>query len=214
MVKELIEYCQTTYGTKLYGKPHEINIFVLEGCSPGFVPNNDAADGWNDWLMCISYKDGQPFICHSSVCTSEPGLSATHSKRAIKTGGVFRIAIGFHERCWKIGFHKGNRNHPALVQAAPIRGYRDTNKDGKRTGDPYVQDVKGLNFHSTRPNLLPVRVGDFSFGCIVNREWLDHKLFMRQIEKEAEIRGGKALFSATVVDFSKFYKWTKSQSQK
>lgn len=204
--EDVIQFCQEMYGTEIDQRPGAANLFAFEGCNVDLTQNADAPDQWNDTISIIQFTDGKPTFTHLAQGTSEPGLSSTMSKQATRRGGVARIAIGFHKQKWRIGFHKSDKTHPALVQAAPITVHRDQNKDGKRTGDPVTMDVMGLNWHSTRPGLTPVRVGNFSAGCIVGRDWNTHIDFMVKVRAE-QMLFGTELYSGTVVDWGRFMKW-------
>ena len=205
--ENIISFCKSRYGTEINETPGAANLFYLEGCTAGALTQNpDLLDQWNDTSLIISYNQaGLPVIVFNAEATSEPGLSATTSKQAAKLGGVFRIAIGWHKEKWVQGFHKSNRLHPALVQCAPINGHRDKNMDGKRTGDLYTDNVKGLNQHGTRDGLKSVRVGEWSYACLVRRMWGDHMAFIRLCSLDPGFIKDKAFkYSATVVDWSEF----------
>jgi len=212
--QQILQFCAETYGTIIASEqPGEVNIVYLEGANIDLTPNNDAPDLWNDVRMVISPTQfGEQNISLLAQATSEPGLSATHSKQAAALKGVFRIGIGYHHEKWAMGFHKQNRNHPALVQVAPIIGTRDANKDGKRTGDLVTDNVKGLNQHGTRPNLTSMRVGEWSYGCLAGREWEEHLRFIMFCRRDPRYVVNKNfLFSTTVADYSKFWEWFKKQ---
>lgn len=204
--EDVVQFAVEMYGTEIDQRPGAVNLFAFEGCSKDLTQNPDLIDQWNDTIAIIQYIDGKPTFSHLAEGTTEPGLSSTMSKQAARLGGVARIAIGFHKEKWRIGFHKSDKSHPALVQAAPITVHRDRNKDGKRTGDPVTTDVAGLNWHGTRPGLRPIRVGGFSAGCVVQRFWGDLLIFMGKVA-EHQMLYGTQLFSATVVDWSRFMKW-------
>jgi hypothetical protein len=206
---DILNFCKSKYGTEVNDTPGAVNLLYLEGCTASdLTANPDLADLWNDTSIIISYnQSGQPVIVFRAEATSEPGLSATLSSKAEKMGGVFRIDIGWHKEKWIQGFHKQNRLHPALVQCAPINGYRDKNMDGKRTGDLYTDNVKGLNQHGTRAGLKSVMVGEWSYACLVRRMWGDHMAFMRLCSLDPRYIADKAFkYSATVVDWSEFVK--------
>lgn len=209
---DILEYSIEMYGTKVDTRPWCVNLFALEGGNVDLTPNDDRPDAWNDSSVIITHdNNGVPQFAHIGEATCEPGLSATFSKQAERLGGVARIAIGFHEEKWIRGFHKQNRNHPALVQCAPITCHRDRNKDGKRTGDPVTVDVQGLNWHGTRANLKPVRVGEWSYACNVRRNWSgagSHMEFMALCDADPRYMLNKQFrYSGTVVDYSRFWKW-------
>lgn len=205
--QNIIDFCRKEYGTEVDTTPGAVNLFYLEGCDAASLrPNSDLPDGWNDTSLVIIYNEaGLPQVRLQVEATSEPGISATLSPKSKAKGGVFRIALGFHKECWQQGFHKKNRLHPALVQCAPIWGYRDANQDGKRTGDRFTNDVLGLNQHGTRDGLKPLRVGEWSYACLVRRYWFDHTAFMRLCSLDPRYTADKAFkYSTTVVDYSKF----------
>lgn len=207
--QNILSFSMREYGTEVDTTPGAVNLFYLEGCTAAdLTPNPDLPDLWNDTSLIISYNQaGTPEIVFKADATSEPGLSATLSKRAKETGGVFRIAIGFHKECWQMGNHKGNPLHPALVQCAPIWGYRDKNQDGKRTGDKLLNNVQGLNQHGTRPGLTSTRVGEWSYACLVRRFWGDHIAFMRLNTLDTHFVTNQSFrYSGTVMDYSKFSK--------
>ena len=210
--KDILDFCKSEYGTEVSEAKNTVNIIYLEGCNAAdLTPNADRPDEWNDTSMIIMHhSDGTPFIAHQAEATSEPGISATMSKQAAKLGGVFRIAIGYHKEKWVMGYHKRNNAHPALVQSGKIFGHRDKNRDGKRTGDLVTDNVLGLNQHGTRPNLQSVRVGDWSYACLVRRMWDKHMEFVRLCAadpRRSYIDPSEFKFSTTVVDYSAFWKW-------
>lgn len=158
-------------------RPGAVNIAYIEGANADGTANKDAPDGWNDRRIVFMYdEDGQPYIALNTPCTTEPGVSATNSKKAAKLGGVARVMFG-QFRVWKIGYHKGDPAHPALVQALPLNVHRDKNRDGKRTGDP-VSAASGINQHGTRNGIKSTKVGNWSAGCLVGQWWSIHLNFM------------------------------------
>ncbi len=214
--ESIIKYCVETYGTKIATGDGEVNLFALEGCSVDLTPNDDRPDAWNDTSLIIVHKNGVPAFAHIGEGTSEPGLSATFSKQAERLGGVARISIGFHSEKWQRGFHKKNSHHPALVQCDDITVHRDRNRDGKRTGDKITTDVRGLNWHGTRANLKPIKVGEWSYACIVRRVWSgmgSHMEFMALCDADPRYQANKQFkYSATVVDYSMFWRWYNAQT--
>lgn len=205
--QNIISFCVKEYGTVIDTAPGAVNLFYLEGCDAADLrPNSDLPDLWNDTSLIITHDNtGTPRIVFQAEATSEPGLSATISPKSSAKGGVFRIEIGWHREKWSHGLHKGNRQHPALVQCAPIFGRRDGNKDGKRTGDLTTDNVQGLNQHGTRDGLTPLRVGEWSYACLVRRYWKDHVAFMRLCSLDPRYLADKSFrYSTTVVDYSKF----------
>lgn len=81
-----------------------------------------------------------------------------------------------------MGFHK-IKTHPALVQSGTILVYRDANRDQKRTGDP-IYPAYGINHHSTRLAFAGEKVGDWSYGCCVGRNWSKHLQFIELMKTD------------------------------
>lgn len=196
-------------GYTIFDKPGELNIVYVEGATETGEDNADEWDRFNDRRIVFRFEtldapyrfDLMPVILHNSECTTEPGKSPTFSLAALKRGGIFRIAFGQYLECWKMGFHKSNPSHPALVQikGAKIFGYRDRNRDGKRTGDP-ISIGSGINQHGTKPGFVGQIVGFFSEGCLVARYWSDHLEFMRIVSMDSRYKSDPNFkFTATVI---------------
>jgi hypothetical protein len=90
--------------------------------------------------------------------------------------GAFRIAFGQY-RAWTFGSH-GRTQYPALVQCSQVEGYRDRNKDGKRTGDKVVTGVFGINQHHGH-NVKFINAE--SAGCLVGQSIEGHQDFMKKL---------------------------------
>ena len=179
-----------------------LNIVYIEGMNPDFTLNADETDGWNDLSLIIDHTAaGVPEIIFSAVCTTEPGKAAIFDSEARRLGGVARIAFG-QQRAWRVGFHKQARlfdQHPALVQCAPVTVHRDSNRDGKRTGDR-MGVATGLNQHSTFPGYTGGNIGKWSAGCLVRRWWDSHLKFMFLVKSDARYRADtRHIFSTTVI---------------
>lgn len=187
----------------------EINIVYLEGINPDFTENNDAPDGWNDLSLLIDHlPDGTPLLLHSAVCTTEPGKAATFSSEARRLGGVARIKFG-QQTAWRMGYHKPaklNKQHPALVQCAPVLVHRDSNCDGKRTGD-LVTYGYGVNQHSTFAGYTGYKIGNWSAGCLVRRWWADHLAWIAMLQRDVRyLQNKKYIFTSTVIAGDDFLK--------
>lgn len=180
--------------------PGEVNIVYLEGANADGKPNADAPDGWNDRRIVIVFQGGAPVIVHNAQATTEPGVLATNSEGARLRGGVARVQFG-QFNIWQVGYHNERRNgrlHPALVQRRPLKVHRDANRDGKRTGDA-LDFASGINQHSTRPNVLPARVDNWSEGCLVGRSWIEHEQFMALVKADPRFKADAGYFFHTAI---------------
>lgn len=159
------------------------NIVYLEGAWIDGTENDDSAGRWNDMSYLIGYRFGIPYVSFAHIATTEPGQEPTNAPKVKK--GVARIAFG-QQFCVSPGFHKNNPNHPALVQRAPTKVFRDFNKDGIRTGD-VLTTATGINDHGTRVGYEGKRVGFFSEGCCVRWLWKAHLEFMKIVLSDPRV---------------------------
>lgn len=205
LAQGLYDYC-TMRQYPLSRTPGHINIIYLEGSNADGTPNADQIDRWNDRRIILKFTaTGEPYIDLNHAATTEPGLAATISKKARALGGVARIQFG-QQTAWKVGFHKSNINHPALVQCAPISVFRDLNQDGKRPGD-LISPATGINQHGTRSGWSGLMVGLFSEGCLVGWLWTQHLAFMRSVVKDPRYVADKDfVFATTVIPGDDFYR--------
>ncbi|MGI2907946.1 hypothetical protein [Tolypothrix sp. VBCCA 56010] len=72
-----------------------------------------------------------------------------------------------------------------MVQTGEIKGYRDYNRDYKRTGDRLVSGSDfAVNQHSGF-DFPTNNIGGASAGCLLRRKWDDHYEFMKLVKKDA-----------------------------
>lgn len=182
-------------GYSIFRERGHINIVYLEGVNIDGTLNRDTLDAWNDIRLAFSFVDNKPVLLHKAMATTEPGRSATFSQKSKDLGGVARIKFGQHT-AWKRGTHKGQ---PALVQCAPIIVFRDKNLDGLRTGDP-ISFATGINQHSTRLGWNGSRIGNWSEGCLVGRDYVQHLRFIDICGSDPRFKADKNfVFSSTII---------------
>lgn len=189
-------------GYQVFTGPGELNIVYVEGVTVFGQNHPDDWNRFNDACFIVHYLDGVPQILFRATCTTEPGYKPTLTLAALKRGGIFRIMFGQYLECWQVGYHKGNKNHEALVQVegSKIYGHRDKNRDGKRTGDK-ISVGTGINQHGTRPGFLGKLVDFFSEGCLVRRMWVDQIEFMSWVKSDVRYKayGDLFRFSTTII---------------
>lgn len=169
----------------------EINIAYVEGINPDGSLNDDKLDFWNDLRCCIEFKDGKPTMVGSWIATTEPGKYYTQNP--LNPNGAFRIAFGQY-KAWQVGVH---RDHEALVQRGNIKGYRDKNKDGERTGDPTDSGSGfGVNQHWGGDSS---QIGRWSAGCLVGQTRQGHREFMKIVKGDSRYKSGY-MFETAVLD--------------
>jgi hypothetical protein len=195
--------------------PLHVNIVYVEGVNADLSRNTDQIDFWNDRRLVLQCdKWGTPQMLLSAACTTEPGLAATQSAAAKKRGGVARVQFG-QFTAWRVGFHQQTRlgtQHPALVQVMPLQVFRDANQDGIRPGDK-LSPAWGINQHGTRLGLNPARVGMWSEGCLVGRDWQEHMKFMELVKSDERYKKNRNhIFTTTIISGSELNKYLSSQA--
>lgn len=98
-----------------------VNIWVIR--------NSQRRAGKFDDLQIVFWKDcltGEWVYDMYNVTCDPSDLALEQMKNP---NGTAVLSYGFHKSKWKLGFHKGRLDHPALVQVKPLLVYRDNNKD-------------------------------------------------------------------------------------
>lgn len=178
----------------------EVNIVYVEGVDKSGAVNEDVLDYWNDRRLLIVWEMSKPRLLMNTLATTEPGYRATVSVQARWRGGAARIAFGQYT-AWRMGYHKQNLSHPALVQCMAIPVCRDKNCDGKRTGDLVDSGIFGINQHGTSRSFSASLVGKWSEGCLVGKKWEEHLAFIRALERDWRYISDKHfVFTTTVIN--------------
>lgn len=95
--------------------------------------------------------------------TTDPGLSSM--LRPVNSKGCAILVPGQYRAAWMIGYHQGK--YEALVQAKPVKVYRDHNKDTVYDLNPKTieEGTFGINIHKAGTN--STLVNGWSAGCQV-----------------------------------------------
>lgn len=142
----------------------------------------------------------------SATATTEPGVKMVENP--VVPTGAFRIQLDtLFKECWEIGWHTTKYSkQEALVQCDDISGFRDLNKDFKRTEDKLYTGQFSVNQHTTANNAegdAPITVGGWSAGCLVGRYPSTHyNTFLPHCKGS-----GQKKFDTVVLDGTKFWNW-------
>lgn len=182
----------------IYHGRRRLNLVGIEGMYPNGNLNPDRLDEWNDCFLALEIIDNQPQITGGPwLGTTEPGFY--YRKHRLNPDGAFQIALEQHRFAWCFGLHK---NYEALVQCAPVTGYRDTNGNGIRdSGDKKVTGSFDINFHH---GWDAAKVGRNSAGCQVIRGKNDFAEALRLLKSDVRYQANPSYrFTITVIDGSK-----------
>ena len=203
--KQVVKKIKAFYDSKKwhYDRDGNPNIFYLEGIDTLLDPVENDLDGWNDARVLWYWNEvTDTYALYAWRATTEPGLLATNSKQAAALEGVARIPFG-QFRVWQMGTHK-NSDHPALVQRKALSVYADNNKDGKREGDK-MRAASGINQHGTSIAYNGNKVGNYSAGCLVAWNWVEHLIFMELVSHHTELlHNPKYYFYTAIADGKEF----------
>ncbi|MGI8500426.1 MAG: hypothetical protein ACR2LR_04720 [Hassallia sp.] len=190
---------QIKLGQKVFSGNDKLNIVYVEGVNLDGTINGDEMNQWNDLRLVYKVVDDKPLLLDKWVATTEPGLKYTINP--LNPGGAFRIAFGQYQ-AWSIGWHK---DHEALVQVGEIKGHRDRNKDGFRTGDAVVTGSDfGVNQHWGYD--MP-EIDGASAGCLVGKSKFGHRQFMQIVKSDVRYQNDKNyVFWTAVLDGTKLEK--------
>jgi hypothetical protein len=158
--------------------PDCVNLVYVEGMDEDGTPNVDAPNVFNDLRVVLRVnRAGTPVVEEIWEATTEPGRYYTLIQ-PLDPRGAARIAFGQY-KAWSVGTHMAGRpsGHEALVQTAPIRVFRDLNRDFERTGDQVFAGLFGVNQHWGF-DLPKSDIGRASAGCLVGRTKAGHRAFM------------------------------------
>lgn len=178
---------------------NRFNIVYVEGLASDGKKTDNPPNQWNDLRMLISIPDVTPVLTNQWLATTEPGRYYTQNPIDEKKEGAFRIAFGQY-KAWHVNIHgtKPATRHEALTQVRAVDGYRDKNKDFKRTNDKRVRGLFGINQHWGYD--MPL-VENASAGCLVGKTVAGHKEFMRLLKTDRRyLANNRYIFYTTVID--------------
>jgi hypothetical protein len=140
-------------------EPSCLNVLCLQGVDltpdNGLQANDNAADFYNDAIVCAWYSSAGARNVRALLGTVDPGAAYLGLP-----GGEAHLTFGQH--LYVRGNHKG---HPALRAKDEVnRVWRDPDKSGTPTvGDHVTTGRFGVNVHAGGSTKT---IGDWSAGCI------------------------------------------------
>jgi len=189
-------------------QPYTIT-YIEDADADTWEAKTDKPDAWND--VRVLWIPAEDKIVMSATATSEPGIKMVENP--MNSAGAFRIQLDkLFKECWEIDRHITKySNQEALVQCDDISGFRDFNKDFKRTGDKLYTGLFCVDQHTTADNAegdAPITVGGWSAGCLVGCYPSTHyNIFMPHCKGS-----GQKKFDTVVLDGTKFWNWLKEKS--
>lgn len=199
-IDRIVAYMQEK-GYYINRNPNEGNIVYISGMYDLFAfRQENKVDEWDDLRIIVKFgEDGVPCLDFWQAASTEPGAISRKSAAAKKLGGVATVMPGQY-KAWKMGFHKHDIGHPALVQCANVTIWRDSNENARFDNDMIFSGVYGINQHSTRPGFSGPRVGEWSAGCLVGKNFEMHLEFLERLKEwESYKENPECVFYSTII---------------
>jgi len=181
MARQIVLYMEQK-GYFIDRNPNNGNIVYLSEMRDAFGVPKDGIDEWDDIRLILKFDGDIPYIDFFQSASTEPGSISRKSAAAKKLGGVATVVPGQY-KAWKFGYHKHNHDHPALVQCANITIWRDRNENARFDNEMMFEGVYGINQHSTKPGFSGPRVGAWSAGCLVGKNFEQHLEFLDRLKQ-------------------------------
>lgn len=144
-------------GYKLHDEKDRVNVFGIR--TADLTPNI-----FNDFVCLVWNDTTRGWLVEAFEATTDPGAYwLTHP---MNVDGTAILVPGQYPDSHKIGLHKGL---PALVQIAPVKVFRDANKDAVFDLGPETIEsgLFGINIHRANATQRSTVVEKWSAGCQV-----------------------------------------------
>lgn len=159
--------------------------------------NNNVITNKYDDILVVMYRTRNGLKTVYYNITTEPGDYYMRKKLGNPKGTAILVP-GQYRGCWKLGKHKGE--YEALVQAKPVKVYRDGNKDN--IYDMFPQTINeglfGINIHRSNEGFTRQTVDMYSAGCQVFADPKDFDKFIDLCKKQEVLYGNS--FTYTLLD--------------
>ena len=143
-------------------------------------------------LATSGYNSSTKFIFQ---ITTDPGIKSL--KVPMNAKGTAILVPGQYRGSHKLGLHQGK--YEALVQCAPVKVYRDANRDSILDVDKRTIDTGmfGINIH--KAGIASVIVVGWSAGCQVLAKTDEYEIFMDLCRKQ-KLAGYGDKFTYTLLE--------------
>lgn len=153
---------------------------------------NKVTNKFDDFLV-VDYNTS---IGHKRVIysiTTEPGKY--YMEHLENPNGTAILVPGQYNGCWQIGLHKNK--YKALCQKAPVKVYRDNNKDDVYDINPETiqNGIFGINIHRSNELITSKNVDKYSAGCQVFASPIEFNSFMRLCEEQRKRYGNSFTYT-------------------
>lgn len=168
-------------------KSHPLNLNIV-GWRHTFFKHNK----FNDWLS-VYWQDSLKWSERHWRVTTLPGVPWLFNP--INKDGTAVLVPGQYINAYALGEFKGYR---ALKQVAPVRVFRDNNRDGNIDLNPEKMQSGLFGIHIHKAGIWSQVVGQSSAGCQVFQRSADFNEFIDLCSEALEFWGNR--FSYTLME--------------
>lgn len=177
-------------GYKIFDDPYDLNLF-------GVRSSNPRAGKFDDTIGAF-YSNGSGGVnFHAWPGTTDPGVYWLENLGNVQ--GTFILMPGQWRGMFTLGKHRGK--YTALVQAKPVQGWRDSNRDKILDMDPdgkTYEGIFGINLHRASAAQIKEDVGMYSAGCQVVQDAKHFNVLMALCELQASMIAN--VFTYTLIE--------------
>lgn len=163
----------------------------------GVRRDNQGTNTFDDFLL-VMYRDAEVMVTRRYQITTDPGKYWLENPMNPK--GTAVLIPDQYRGTWQLGKHQNN--YEALVQAKPVKVWRDNSKDEIIDYNNITTLVDegyfGINIHRSNPYDQSYVINKWSAGCQVFKKIEDFKAFMELCQQSAKLYGPK--FTYTLID--------------
>ena len=169
------------YSIFIHGE-YNLNLF-------GIRSQSNMANRFDD-LLGAAYIAGDQWHVEYWPATTDPGTYWLNNPGRVS--GTAILVEGQYRGAYRIGQHRGQ--YTALKQAAPMKVYRDSNRDNVLDMSPETQSegIFGINIHRSSRTGSSQEVNKWSAGCQVHKTTAGFDRMMELAHKQIEHGHGRS----------------------
>jgi hypothetical protein len=160
----------------------------------GVRRGNSGTNKFDDFLVVL-YKDRNlKEVCKVYPITTDPGEHWL--KNPLNPKGTAVLVPGQYRGTWKLGKHQNK--YDALVQAKPVKVWRDNNKDNVidyQGFNTISEGYFGINIHRSNPYDKSYLVNKWSAGCQVFQSIDDYGEFLDTCKRSSNLYGNSFTYT-------------------
>jgi hypothetical protein len=173
----------------------------------GVRRDNHGTNEFDDFLVVLYKNQNLKEECKVYSITTDPGEHWL--KNPLNPKGTAVLVPGQYRGTWKLGRHQNK--YEALVQAKPVKVWRDNNKDNiidYQGFNTLSEGYFGINIHRSNPYDKSYLVNKWSAGCQVFQSVKDYDEFLDMCKRSANLYGNS--FTYTLLTEQEIRKHLKS----